>query len=244
MIDPKRLVVYSTYHFYCVPAHRRLLRSLLGRLLVFFFMLCVCTACATMRGSDHCTALPEEPAVLIRLISHGWHTGIIFNVADIPDGSIPNGLDLEAFNFIEVGYGDASYYQGKGIPFLSLITAGLLPTSAVLHVVKFNTLPEEYFSASDIQPVMISVDSLSSAWRYVADTFRLDPEGFVIETGPGLYGNSLFYEAKGRFTAFRNCNVWIGEVLEAARCPVDSRAALTSGAIMRHGENLSEGLAN
>jgi len=214
------------------------------RILLFLWMLCIFTACATIRGPDRCTPLPEEPATSIRLISHGWHTGIIFNVADIPDGSIPRGLDLESFNFIEVGYGDARYYQGEGIPFLSLITAGLLPTAAVLHVVKFNTLPEEYFSASDIQPVIIGAESLASAWHYVADTFRLDPEGFVVQTGPGLYGNSIFYEAKGRFTAFRNCNVWVGEVLEEARCPVDSRTTLTARAIMRQGEILSEGLAH
>jgi len=209
-------------------------------ILIIFLLLCAMTACTAGRGPDICSPAPKDPVSTVQLVSHGWHTGLIFRVQSLPATPEIKGLDIQSFSYIEVGYGDADYYQGEGIRFLNLLTAGLLPTRAVLHIVKFNTPPEEYFSASEMTDVVVRQESLDRAWEYVAETFYRDSEGFVEELRPGLYGNSAFYSAVGQFTAFRNCNVWVGEVLKAAGCPVDPGTSLTTGAVMAQAKRISD----
>jgi len=65
---------------------------------------------------------------------------------------------------------------------------------------------------------------------HIADTFERDATGKIIRLGRGLYGDSRFFAANGKFHLFRTCNVWTGQALAIAGCQTD--AGITASSVM------------
>jgi hypothetical protein len=61
---------------------------------VVFIGIALLTACATPTVEP--TAREGEPTVLIYLVSHGWHTGLVIRCADVPEGAVARGRQFPA----------------------------------------------------------------------------------------------------------------------------------------------------
>jgi hypothetical protein len=63
----------------------------------------------------------------------------------------------------------------------------------------------------------------------VSATFSKPGAAEPIDTRAGLYPNSRFYSATGRFHLFRTCNTWVAEALRSAGLPISPAFAFTAG---------------
>jgi uncharacterized protein (TIGR02117 family) len=169
----------------------------------------------------------------VYVVNYGLHTGIVVNredfIASMPmlAGNFPNG------NYVEIGWGDAKFYQSRNPSIYLAIQAMFWPTESVLHVVAIPGMPRHYFS-NDVNIIELSLtqDGYQRLLNYLAGTFTYLDNRQIVLLGPGLYGSSYFYRAEGEFHAFNNCNTWVARSLEQSGYPISSRGVVTATSLL------------
>ena len=193
-------------------------------LLVFCAVVVACAGAETKTASP---ARPDEPGKTVYLASHGWHAGIVIRRADIPDGVWPEHRDLPDSVYLEVGWGDSDYYRTPDPHWGITFKAGLLPTASVLHIVGFSSSVPAYFPNSEIIEIRLSAPGFAALCHYIAASYFKDPAGNSVALGPGLYGDSRFYQSHETYHLFNNCNAWSDRALQTAGCPLKTAPVFT-----------------
>lgn len=183
----------------------------------------------------------EQRPVSIYLVNHGWHVGLIVPAQHLHDdiwpGDDPYMPDSE---YLKFGWGERRYYQSEDPSIWLTISAGIFPTSSVLHVAPAGDPVTRSFPASRIKEVRVTEAGMEEITHYLVDTFRKSDEGRLMKDGPGLYPNSVFYRARGLYFVPRTSNVWTARALRAAGCPITPVYAVTAGNVMRQAESFGE----
>jgi uncharacterized protein (TIGR02117 family) len=172
------------------------------------------------------------------VIGHGWHVGVALARADVAPTIWPERDDLGPFAFLEVGWGDGDYYRaGRGTVGLAL-KAVFRSTATVLRVAAFDAHPARYFDAADVVELPVSDRGLDDLSRFIAGYYERDDAGRGLPLGPGLYGSSGFYRARGQYRVFDNSNHWTARALQAAGVAIDPDRALTAGQVLSQARRL------
>ncbi|MDO9424761.1 MAG: DUF2459 domain-containing protein [Methylobacter sp.] len=193
-----------------------------------------------------CSLAPVENAqaeeTTIYIVDHGMHTGIVIDADSVTE--IIRGLlfDFEDISFIEFGWGDQAFYQADSFSVFLAIRALFFPTGSVMHVAGLRHTPEFYFRHSDMEGIRIPRDRLKSMLRYIDSSFARDSQGALIGLGRGLYAYSTFYDAKGSYHLFNNCNTWVIEALAEAGFSERILPTLTASSVMRQVRNFPQSL--
>jgi uncharacterized protein (TIGR02117 family) len=200
-----------------------------GVLLLPLFILSMLGGCAAPPAE-----LPtvSEAAKVVYVMGHGWHTGLVVRRADIPDGIWPEQTDFPEAQYVEVGWGDKDFYQASEPTFGLALKAALQSTASVLHVVGFAIPPEDYFPASEVIAVRLSLHGFTHLVAFIHQTYKRDAHGRAIPLGPGWYEHSKFYLATGTYHLFNTCNTWVAKALRAAGFPINPGSTLTAGNVM------------
>jgi len=175
---------------------------------------------------------PLEPTVPVHVVSHGWHTGLVIDRADVPPDLWPEQHDFAQSRHLEIGWGDEGFYRAQEITPGLALRAMFLPTPSVMHVVGFDEPVEGYFQQSKIYRVELGEPAFRQLCRFVADTYDHDSGGQAIPLGPGIYGNSRFYRAKGNYYFPKTCNIWTARALRTAGCPIDTWTTVSAGRVI------------
>lgn len=154
------------------------------------------------------------------VVAHDWHASLVLSRAEVPDAVWPEQQDFPEAAYLEVGWGDARFYQAPEPGLGTTLRAGLWPTPSVLHVVGFRRPVEQYFSHSEVVRIVVSEEALEGVATYIHGAYAQDEAGNPVVLGSGLYGESRFYQANERYHAFNNCNVWVARALKRAGCSI------------------------
>jgi len=157
-----------------------------------------------------------EPTRTLYVVSHGWHSGIVVERAELV--ALRPGLspDLGQTLYVEVGWGEERFYQARETNAAMALRAVLWPNASVLQVVPFSAPPRRYFAASAVAEVPTDEEGYAAVLAYVAGSFKRGPGPQRL--GASVYGEGWFYRAEGSFHLFNTCNSWVARALEAARC--------------------------
>lgn len=167
------------------------------------------------------------------MVNHGWHTGLVLPTDRIPPGALPPLDGLENHSHLEFGWGDAEFYRAGGGSFRLALRALFWPTESVVHAVGFEPSPDRFFNAGQSLSRMVSPAQLKRLLAFLEDTFFISPVDEPEPLGPGLYGNSRFFRAEGRYLFPETCNVWTARALAAMGCRARPLLAMTAGGLMR-----------
>ena len=132
-------------------------------------------------------------------------------------------------HFVELGWGDEGFYRAKKITFPLVLKAAFWPTPSVMHVAGFRGFVKRFYKVSDIVEIGLSDDEFDRMCRFISSAFARDESGKSNSLGPGIYGESLFYRANGRYYVPKTCNIWTAKALKSAGCPVIPQVATTAG---------------
>jgi uncharacterized protein (TIGR02117 family) len=205
-------------------------RAFMIRFLLVFLVLST-TACATANEWRNPPQAPDD-AIKIFVVKHGWHTGVV----------VPNIGQQAPFTFLdplfghaayyEFGWGDRKYYPESDPGIWLALRAVLWPTQSVLHVVALPDSPVKTFTGAAMEELQVSEQGYRQILGYLMQHFVLNDQSQPVVAGPGLYGNSRFFEAHGSFHAFRTCNTWTAQALQHGGVPVRSFMMLTADSVL------------
>lgn len=181
-----------------------------------------------------------EATATIRVVSHGWHTGIVIARDDIPAASWPEHRLLPPARFLEVGWGDRAFYQAAAPGAGLALSAAFGSEGAVLHLVGLDRAPGGPAASAEVVVIDLPASGLDVLARFVSAGYARDAEGRPVDLGPGLAPLSRFYAATGRYSLLHNCNNWVAEALQAAGCPMTPGWAVTADNLIAQARSCAE----
>jgi uncharacterized protein (TIGR02117 family) len=177
-----------------------------------------CLGLAAAVALTGCAQLPLQPVAgceptrTLFVVSHGWHSGIVVESAELAK-RLP-GLHTEAAKYLEIGWGEERFYRARDTSAWMALRAVLSPNPSVLQVVSFAEPPRSYFSHSETAEVRTDEAGYARVLDFIAANFSPGLE----RLGASLYGSGAFYRAEGSFHLFNTCNDWVARALEQASC--------------------------
>ena len=174
----------------------------------------------------------ESATHKIFVMSNGWHSNVIVRRRDIAPGRIPEIADFPGAEYLEFGWGDSEYYPAKHTTFGMTLRAAFTSTPAVMHVVGSFRDPTRRYPTAEVIELSITSNGLERLVHYIHQAFERGQATRANVSHMGLYTNSLFYPATGRFHLGNTCNTWTAEALDAAGFDVDSAAAAPASDLM------------
>ncbi|NIX77738.1 DUF2459 domain-containing protein [Microvirga terricola] len=217
---------------------RRAFRTLLKGSLALLFLVSAAIIWTARPGNPALFPAGED-GIDVVLVSNGYHAGLVVplrSVAEIASrdgmaGVLPVATRFRQFDWIEVGWGDDDVYRSTPTAAslqMTLAARALLGlgNGSVLHVVGIAGVPESVFAGADVTRIRLSKAGFERVVARIDQSFALSTGCQPEILGPGLYGPSLFYRAVGDFSAFRVCNHWIADLLDAAGIPTTPAAAI------------------
>jgi len=198
----------------------------------------------SFRNNDSIQLVGHEQADgrTLYVVGHGWHTGLVVKTSDVSPDIWPEVLGFSDSEFVEIGWGDEGFYRANKITVPLVLKAAFLPTPSVLHVAGFRGTVKQVYQTSDIVEMHVSHEEFDEMCQFVGNTFEHDESMAPIQLGPGIYGDSAFYRAKGKYYVPKTCNIWTARALKAAGLPMFPSVAMTAESVLRqarqHGKDL------
>ena len=215
----------------------RLAWGLLALCAAFFALLWLPMAPLVTQGgapnAEQAAMLAQRPLHDVRVVSHGWHTGVVVPAQDLYAYVPALKTRFPAANWLELGWGDAGFYQADEISTAITLDALFWPDPAVMHVVGFSETPERFFAASERRSLQLDAKAYHGLLSYLASSFAQAPDGHLAPQRKGLYGDSQVYAGGGQYTAANTCNKWTAKALASAGLPLHVATTLTAGQVMR-----------
>lgn len=194
------------------------------------FMLSSCCGKPYVIGSEN-SVNSNTVTSTVFVSNHGWHTGLIIP-AQIIDAKLPTlKKRFGEIPYYEFGWGDAGFYRAKEITFGLSVKAIAWPTDTVVHVVAVSDEPERYFSQSDIFEIHVEHAKLEGLIEYILASFKKDDDGMIIPLEKGIYGDSNFYHAEGKYYLMNTCNKWTAKGLKSIGMDISVVFKLTADSV-------------
>ncbi len=189
--------------------------------------LAACAAAAPLPPAD------TGPRVhMVRVISNGWHTAIVVARAPaVASGVLPEAADFPNAAFLEFGWGDREFYPAADPSLATALSAALTPTPAVMHLAGLERA-RQAGADSDTVTLSLSREGARRLLGAMAAAFERPDGGRAQAVSPGLYPDSLFYNARGTFHLFNTCNTWTARMLRAGGVDISPPGIVTAGDLM------------
>lgn len=184
--------------------------------LLWGLLLLLLTACASRSSPAPGGAEPCPEGLPLQVISHGWHTGLAFAAAPLNERLPALAARFPQADFYEIGWGDAGFYQADEIGAGLALQAMFWSSGSVMHVVGLKRHPAQRFAASEVHTLPLTPAQFSRLLDFIQARFAVNEAQQLQPLGPGLYDDSQFYRANGRYHLFYTCNSWTAEALQHA----------------------------
>jgi uncharacterized protein (TIGR02117 family) len=205
------------------------------RLFLALALTSACAACLASRepspGSTP-RAQSTMPTVRVFVVVHRWHSGVALPRAALAPAILPEVADFPDSDYLEFGWGDRDYYEGKRGAWV-ILKAALWPRPGVLHVASCIGRVVTCFPYSRIVSLDMPYSALQRLSERLGDSFQRDAQPKAASLGPGLYGESRFYPSREKFYLLKTCNAWTAGLLQVAGYPIRPASSLTVDAVVK-----------
>lgn len=174
-----------------------------------------------------------QQQIRIHIVGNGWHAGLVLPAAGV-NAQVPALRErFPQAQHYEIGWGDMGFYQARDVTVGLAAQALFASKGSLLHVVGLPGALAPHLRGADTTEICVSSEQHERMVRLIAQTFVHDAGGQLEPRGPGLYGDSQFYNAYGRYSLLNTCNRWTATVLQAAGVQISHRISLTAASVLR-----------
>ncbi|MCS7177481.1 MAG: DUF2459 domain-containing protein [Candidatus Kapabacteria bacterium] len=164
--------------------------------------------------------LPASPTpaatTTIYLVRERWHTGIVIP-RHVAIRCIPEVAHLPPTPWVDLGWGEAEFYQTPGFDLRLALEAIFLWNESVLRIA---AVPQElrryYGPESWLLPLCLDSAAIARLCSFLQHTLVRDSQGQAILTSSQADGWVRFYKAHGTYWGLQTCNTWVAKALAAA----------------------------
>lgn len=161
-------------------------------------------------------------------IKQNWHTAIVFNTHEIDSILFREYNSFKESNLIDIGWGDAEFYQYPGFDSGLAFSALFYTTPSTLRIEGINLSKDDYFALSEIViELNVSDEQFKTICNYINKTFYVEDDVNTSILGQKGDGKIIFYKANGSYHLFNTCNTWIARGLKEAGIEIDDNIILT-----------------
>lgn len=181
----------------------------------------------------------------IHFIYHEWHTSILIETEAYARYSkyFPNSPSLRAQlqqqKYIRIGWGDGDYFTGKRKTFGAATKALIASDYSAIQIIGYSQSPFAGIPSGTHVPLVITDKSMQRLVRYFDKSFVRMETGDVITLPAYAENTGTFYQAKGHYSLWSNCNTWSSRALQVAGLPIRSRLHLTAKSVFEQAHNIS-----
>jgi uncharacterized protein (TIGR02117 family) len=186
-------------------------------MLVFLALGLLVSACLPSKWSNsrEISQKPDDSCVFF-VANHGYHTSIILPVRSPVHHWGNRFPHLANGRYLELAWGDSTFYRASGQPLTTALKAALWPTPSVMHVVSFDKPPGRYLPEQKIYKLQTQPQHYKALLAFIKQSFKQASRDQYRYLGKGLYGQSGFYASSQTYHAFYNCNNWVNTALKKA----------------------------
>ncbi|MFC5695247.1 DUF2459 domain-containing protein [Pseudomonas sp. GCM10022186] len=197
--------------------------------LLVLLMLLGCSATQPVRAPS---VAPCQMTRTFQVVNHGWHTGIVLASRDLLQVLPALGRDFRDHGYLELGWGDEDFYRTPRAGLAQALRALGGSRGSVLHVVWVPGAPDAAFPGAETVTLRVGEDGYRRLLARLAASFAATPQNGLQGLGHGLYGESRFYRARGRYSLAYTCNTWVAEAVAASGIALSSTSVLTADGVM------------
>jgi uncharacterized protein (TIGR02117 family) len=159
-------------------------------------------------------------SVTIYLVRERWHTGIVVPFP-LARRCIPEVEELPPSAWVDIGWGEADFYQTPGFDLRLALKAILRHNESVLRLAAVPSDLRRYYGRNSwLLPLCL--DSLAAArlCAFLQQAVLRDSLGRAIPTSVHAGGWVRFYRARGTYWGLHTCNTWVARALHSAGFPI------------------------
>lgn len=170
--------------------------------------------------------------VRVHIVGNGWHAGLLLPAQAVHERLPALRQRFPGAAYYEIGWGDGGFYRAKDISAGLAMQALFASGGSVMHVVG---VPDasRFLQGNDVASLCVDRQAYEQMAALIADSFTRATDGQPVDAGPGIYGDSQFYQANGSYHMLNTCNRWTASVLAAAGVDIAPRLSLTAGSVLR-----------
>lgn len=171
----------------------------------------------------------EPDTINIYLVKESWHTGIMIPVNEFTRKEFPLLNLFREFEFVDIGWGDADFYQTPGIDLYLAAKAILIPTSTVIRIDGYKFPIEKIIEWREFAiKFVLSIDQFQQLIKYFNDHIVYDEMGEPVFTKHDPDTHIYFIKSLGKYHLMRTCNTWAAQAIKAAGYDIDTFGLITA----------------
>lgn len=172
----------------------------------------------------------EKNVNTIYIAKNDWHVGIILKVDQQLISKINAVNDFKFYQHVDIGWGDAEFYQSSDDFDLFLATKAILyPTPSVIRIQGYSVPIDQIFKYRDYA-FELALDDLQykKLCAFITESFKRDSVNALICTLQKYNGVVKFFSSIHKYHLFNTCNTWVGEALEFSGFEINSSNITTA----------------
>jgi len=177
----------------------------------------------------------------VYVMDHGYHTALAVESKGFLEKIGLQNSFYSQFKYVEIGRGDAGFYQQEEVVLSTTLKALFFSTPAIMHLRAYDTSPMKRYPPGRRFEVRLSRVALEKLHTAIVDSFALE-ENSAVEMAKGNDEFSRYFKARGNYHMFYTCNNWTAEMMQRAEYPINHRWSFFAGSVMRQIDSVRQRL--
>lgn len=171
----------------------------------------------------------EPDTINVYLVKESWHTGIMFRIDEFTIQSLPVLKYFVNYEYIDIGWGDADFYQIPGFDLFLAAKAILIPTPTVMRFDGYKFPIETIIEWREFAlKFELPKERFLLLINYINEHLVCDEKGEPVLSKHDMDSPVFFFKSKGEYHLFRTCNTWAAQALKATGIEINTFGLVTA----------------
>jgi len=172
----------------------------------------------------------ERDSISIYLVKANWHTGLMIPVNDFTKKILPVLSYFEGFEYVDIGWGDAEFYQSPGFNICLAAYAILVPTPSVIRIDGYKFPIERVIEWREFAiQFVLTKDRFLRMADFINQSFKYNDHKEVIISSRDKEKPIIFFKSVHYYFFMRTCNTWAAEAIQSTGVEIDTFGLVTAG---------------